>query len=1043
MRMKKTLFLFAASLAALTLHAQNPLEITDDGNTTREQWRDNVLRMDKNQVPTGFLLEYSMFGLQSDKNDGVGTDDVIKDDGRIFELHNILWHSKVNNNASIAETDALFASASAANVNNAAIPITCIYQHYNRIRQTALNDGLFTIAADDIGILDAPGRTTSPYDTYEIFAFAPFKTSVTGFNAITFTLPANLFYVQGISSIDIDFGDGAGYRTLTPGSTVNIYYATSGSKTITARLNTPNGVRQAQSVIKYKRPPVYYAPGLNWHIEVPAVYTDDNQYLGGASAARIMGNGVTPANVRVIKGCDNIFDRPIIFVEGFDPLGDVGFEDMIDRLDTAAGFMATMRNYGYDFVFVDFPDNTTYIENNAAALEAVINQVNQAKQGNFNSTMIGFSMGGLIARWCLRDMEDRGLQHHVENYFSYDAPHQGANIPLGMQYIFREMARDLPYLRFKASFKKLDDAFQSAAARQMLVTYGSYNNSPGNWTPNLYTLDPLRAAFAQRLQAKGYPQQTRNFGIAYGRGDAANVGQQFTPANPFGPQTSIFEGAMAFLVVNAQANANAVPENNTLATIAYYSFFGLTWRKIFGIPFPVVTLRSRRFDYRGQFPYDNAQGSYQQTQTQFVGSWVGGLSGPATTNSHDGHNFVATVSALDLTNQNYSTATNWQSNNMLFNVDNQITNRGQVNGNRLINPALSPFLAVLTATSDCPFVGGCTWSGYGNENDQWVWAPNPSAWHYDHNSDMAWQVSNFIERNILNATPLNCNGDNGLCNSNPTLAGTTNVCTSATFTIQNIPDGVTINWSSLYGGFVITNGQGTPTVTINRTGWGGDKVILTLTNNCGLSRNYEYDIFLGVPDVYSGSYYNNNQSAVSGDVYLTNEVYATLYLSPNKGFTSINWSRNPNSFPTFSISNQGPGVIGRFSMPTPSWESGIIDVAASHVCGTTFGSFYFIWTPGGGGDLLVSPNPANSSLTIQTKTSTAGVAAKAKQVETTSVKISRVEILNKTGNIVYQKNYSPGIPAASVNVSSLKSDVYTLRAFTGTEWLVKQIVVVH
>lgn len=37
-----------------------------------------------------------------------------------------------------------------------------------------------------------------------------FKTYIVGFNAIAFTLPANLFYVQGISSIEIDFGDGAG-----------------------------------------------------------------------------------------------------------------------------------------------------------------------------------------------------------------------------------------------------------------------------------------------------------------------------------------------------------------------------------------------------------------------------------------------------------------------------------------------------------------------------------------------------------------------------------------------------------------------------------------------------------------------------------------------------------------------------------------------------------------------------------------------------------------------------------------------------------------
>ena len=80
--------------------AQNTLTVLDTGNITRDQWRDSVLRMDKSQVPTGFLLEYSMFGFTSNKYDGVGIDDdTIKNDGRIFELHNILWNSKVNSNA--------------------------------------------------------------------------------------------------------------------------------------------------------------------------------------------------------------------------------------------------------------------------------------------------------------------------------------------------------------------------------------------------------------------------------------------------------------------------------------------------------------------------------------------------------------------------------------------------------------------------------------------------------------------------------------------------------------------------------------------------------------------------------------------------------------------------------------------------------------------------------------------------------------------------------------------------------------------------------
>lgn len=438
--------------------------------------------------------------------------------------------------------------------------------------------------------------------------------------------------------MEIDFDDGAGFRNLSKGSTVNIYYATEGLKYVTARITTANGTRIAKCMIDYKRPAEYVQPDYSWNIEADPVYTDDNQYLGGNNLRT--GELVNPcdygslidrllclrkpnANIRVINGCDRVFDKPIIVVEGFDPTGDLTIDVMIDRFRKQS-FMATMQAYGYDFVFVDFTKNTTYIENNAKVLEAVINKVNQTKQGNFKSTVIGFSMGGLIARWCLKDMEDRGLQHNVENYFSYDAPHQGANIPLGMQYIFKEMVRDMPYLRFNSNLRKLDDAFSSPAAKQMLVTYADYNNGLFTWFPNLNTLNNLRAAFASRLQAKGYPQQTRNFGMAFGRGDnapntkTAGNGNQFTPGNPFHPKDDIFWGGLFTLLVNAEAQGSAVSENNEKATIAYYSFFGITFRKIFGIPFPTITLRVRRFDYTGQYPYDDAMGSFEQTQTDFV-----------------------------------------------------------------------------------------------------------------------------------------------------------------------------------------------------------------------------------------------------------------------------------------------------------------------------------------------------------------------------------------------------------------------------------------
>ena len=508
--MKRLFALFIASIAMKVSLSQ--IQVEDSASLTRERWRDSVLRMDKSQVPTGFLWEYSQFGFESSKYDGVGNDDdTIKDEGQIFALHNILYFSKVNNNASIFPTDTLFKQAYFANLYTGAVPLMFIFQSYNRIRETALNEGLFTIASDSVGILDVPGRSNSPYDSYEIFAFAPFKVDISQFNSINFTLPDSLFYMAGVNSVDIDFGDGVGFRTLSRNATVNVYYQTEGIKYLTARINTAGGIRTAISMINYSRPATYYAPNYTWNIEVDPIYTSDAQYLGGSSFERndfifpCGGSyiqqllcGIKPnADVVVENGCDGVFDKPIIIVQGFDPNGELTINKLRERF--LNGFIETMRDYGYDMVYVTFTRNGDYIENNAKVLEAVINKVNQTKTGTNNSSIIGFSMGGLITRWCLKDMEDRGLQHHVANYFSLDAPHQGANIPLGLQYLFREIEIDLPYLYFVKSFRQTSDANQSPAARQMLVTKAIYD---GN-TPVTNTLDPLRAAFAARLAAKG------------------------------------------------------------------------------------------------------------------------------------------------------------------------------------------------------------------------------------------------------------------------------------------------------------------------------------------------------------------------------------------------------------------------------------------------------------------------------------------------------------------------------------------------------------
>jgi hypothetical protein len=669
-----------------------------------------------------------------------------------------------------------------------------------------------------------------------------------------------------------------------------------------------------------------------------------------------------------------------------------------------------MSNYGYDFVYVDFTHNTTYIENNAKVLEAVINKVNELKVGANKSSVIGFSMGGLIARWCLKDMEDRSLDHLVENYFSYDAPHQGANSILGMQYIAQELERDLPYLRWDKTFKKTLDGLRSPAARQMLVTHGDYDNGPFNWQPSLYTLDPLRASFAQKLVAKGYPQTTNNYGIAFGRGDNTNNkdagnGRQFTPANPFNAGGQIFEGGITFVLVNATTKAWAVSENNNKTTIALYKFGGLTFRKIFGIPFPFRTFRRREFKYRNQNSYDDAPGGYDKTQEAVKDSWESGLANSATTFDHDGHCFLPTVSALDLQNQSYGAGSNWQSNNLFYNIDSQIQNIGTVTGNDLITPSLSPFKAVITASTGTTAI-----------NEQ-------------HNGNINAQFATFIQRKILNANPVNCAGANGLCNNNINFINQQNdFCTSNTI-LLSVPhtNGLTYNWT-VSSNLQIISGQGTNIITLqavaNSTGIGG--VYLNVTNNC-VSLNFSKDVQI-TPTIVNFRYTGPNPGSPFFGEPLEFEV------DPIQNAVSYTWYNDI----TFLATTTEPYYS------TFNWTCGdhrIYVQATTASCGDSDlgGGEYYWGLCARSYNYTTYPNPANSDLTIEYTT----IEESEVKNSESNIKQKKIKLFNEKGEILISSLMKENEVKITLDTKNIPNGTYYLHITEGKETIKKQIIIKH
>ncbi|MBS1988012.1 T9SS type A sorting domain-containing protein [Candidatus Dependentiae bacterium] len=169
--------------------------------------------------------------------------------------------------------------------------------------------------------------------------------------------------------------------------------------------------------------------------------------------------------------------KPLIYVEGYDVNGKSGFkflgnnygEDLgynllnlirIDNLNQTENgewvklfnapipynydFMHDLDDIaGYDLVFVNY-NTMRSIQDNALMLQRVIEWVNSQK-ASIGSTeknvVLGVSMGGLVARYCLAQMTRANFNStDTKLLITHDSPHQGANVPLGFQYFLYDLA---------------------------------------------------------------------------------------------------------------------------------------------------------------------------------------------------------------------------------------------------------------------------------------------------------------------------------------------------------------------------------------------------------------------------------------------------------------------------------------------------------------------------------------------------------------------------------------------------------------------------
>jgi len=409
-------------LSILTSHAQNSAVFQNDMNFIYQH-------VNRSHVTTGLLKDYGLLYTNLAKYDGVRRTDNYINSAVWNSIYSSLFFMKFNANTTlVSPTQVASTVASFKTYPDGQRPLINIYGlhfEYEQFKTNAATSNLVYVSNGKI--YDTPNRPASPYEKKSTFGIALDVDALDG-NHHTFHFRSALFFKNvnfTVSQFEVDFGDGLGYRVAPMNLDIGVTYPNGGEKTLLFKLSYTNGqvlysqtkvwVRNTTDIgcvnCRYGAPSLEFFPKAN--ITNPPLTETD------AGTATIF-----------FGGPDNILDKPLILAEGFDPFNEFFANSLFDldfiRVPIDLDFPGqtledALSNAGYDLIYVNYGNGGAAIRNNAFLLENVIQWVNQRKAANGSTeknVVMGVSMGGLVARYALRDMELRNINHDTRLYIS-------------------------------------------------------------------------------------------------------------------------------------------------------------------------------------------------------------------------------------------------------------------------------------------------------------------------------------------------------------------------------------------------------------------------------------------------------------------------------------------------------------------------------------------------------------------------------------------------------------------------------------------------
>ncbi|TAG38351.1 MAG: hypothetical protein EAZ31_10535 [Cytophagia bacterium] len=398
--------------------------------------------LDKSQIPNGYLYEFGYPAFVPNHLNGIRTDS--------NKINALSWHisyaslysMKVHGNQDMPNPESLQTQQrNFTDSNNGVIALPIFWVKYASFKQNAVSSNLLTLQNNQL--YDVASRTQSPYQNQEAFAVTITKEKIT--NGASFVFKSDMLHSNfglvpsQVQSLQANFDDGQGWRTLQWNVPLAVNYTQAGTKTIACRVILNNGSsKESHSNLEVK---------IENILEIYPYREDDFiDFAGGRMSISYS---------KKYAGLPQKLRKPLIVVEGFDsnqvaPLvneSDYRYRDFIHQINKWVIFNGQNVNYmsllddigGYDLVFLNYANGTADITGvNVPFFQEVLQWVNTNKVNMPNGTreknvVLGLSMGGLVARFGLAQMVRNGQNTDTRQLITYDSPHRGANIPLGFQ----------------------------------------------------------------------------------------------------------------------------------------------------------------------------------------------------------------------------------------------------------------------------------------------------------------------------------------------------------------------------------------------------------------------------------------------------------------------------------------------------------------------------------------------------------------------------------------------------------------------------------